>query len=256
MNKKVLLILVDGMRPDSMDDIPFMQKLKETSTYTMDAQTVCPPITMPGHFSLFLSVSAERHGVTGMTYTPADPSLRGLCEQTAAAGLKNAFFYSWEPLRDLSRPDSLAYASFISGLVFGFDVAGQELTEQAIAYIPVKKPDFVFLYLGLPDAVGHADGWMTSTYMNAVAISWKQIEQVMEVVGDDYVVIITADHGGHDRMHGLDCPEDMTIPVFLHGNPFEAGKEIHGVNIMDIAPTIAALLQVEPAAEWEGRIIQ
>ena len=50
-------------------------------------------------------------------------------------------------------------------------------------------------------------------------------------------------------------PEDMTIPVVFCGKAFEKNKEITGVSIKDIATTIANLLEVKPAKEWEGKII-
>ena len=34
---------------------------------------------------------------------------------------------------------------------------------------------------------------------------------------------MTADHGGHNRNHGDDVPEDMTIPVVLKGKRFPSG---------------------------------
>ncbi len=64
--------------------------------------------------------------------------------------------------------------------------------------------------------------------------------------------MITADHGGHDWMHGTELPEDMTIPMFYIGEDFEAGKRFDGGSILDIAPTIAKLMDVPPAPEWEG----
>lgn len=69
---------------------------------------------------------------------------------------------------------------------------------------------------------------------------------------EEYTVIVTADHGGHDRIHGTDLLEDMTIPLIIMGKGFEAGKELENANIMDIAPTIAKLLNVEADEEWEG----
>jgi len=44
----------------------------------------------------------------------------------------------------------------------------------------------------------------------------------------------------------------MTIPMFYIGKGFEAGKRFPGGSILDIAPTIAKLMGVEPADEWEG----
>ena len=71
----------------------------------------------------------------------------------------------------------------------------------------------------------------------------------------DYTIIVTADHGGHDRSHGTTLPEDMTIPFFIEGPDFEAGKVISGTNIKDYAPTIAALLDVKADSFWEGKSI-
>jgi len=44
----------------------------------------------------------------------------------------------------------------------------------------------------------------------------------------------------------------MTIPVVFCGPKFEKGKTLSGVSIKDIAPTIAKLLDVPFAREWEG----
>jgi len=78
---------------------------------------------------------------------------------------------------------------------------------------------------------------------------------VMSSLPEDYTVIITADHGGHDRLHGTDLPEDMTIPIIINGENFEAGKVLKNANIKDIAPTVTKLLDAEPDDEWEGKSI-
>ena len=66
-------------------------------------------------------------------------------------------------------------------------------------------------------------------------------------------IIVTADHGGHDRMHGTEMEEDMTIPMFYRGPAFEKGKQLENISLLDIAPTIADLLGAMPSPEWEGR---
>ena len=45
----------------------------------------------------------------------------------------------------------------------------------------------------------------------------------------------------------------MTIPMFFYGKQFVPGKELSGVSILDIAPTIADIVGVPPAKEWEGK---
>jgi predicted AlkP superfamily phosphohydrolase/phosphomutase len=54
-------------------------------------------------------------------------------------------------------------------------------------------------------------------------------------------------------MHGTLQPEDMTIPIIAYGTPFDAGKELSGLSILDVAPTIVTLLGVEIPRDWEGR---
>jgi len=73
----------------------------------------------------------------------------------------------------------------------------------------------------------------------------------VDACANEYTVIVTADHGGHDRNHGTDLPEDMTIPMFFFGPAFEPGKQFQG-SILDLAPTITALMKIPPAKEWEG----
>lgn len=250
---RTLVILVDGMRPDALGNIPQAQKIIKKSAYTMRAETVMPSVTLPCHMSLFHSVDPTRHGTTTNTYAPQVRPVKGLCEVLAANKKRSAFFYNWEELRDLTRPGSLAFSYFCSGYISGHDVSNDAVTDSAIEYLTANYTDFAFLYLGYVDEAGHQHGWMSDGYMKAIDNSWENIERIVEALPDDYTVIITADHGGHDRCHGTDLPEDMTIPMIIMGNAFEAGREIENANIKDIAPTVAVLLGVTPDDEWEGK---
>ena len=90
-----------------------------------------------------------------------------------------------------------------------------------------------------------------------IFLSWDNIEKIVDALPDDYVVMITADHGGHDRTHGTSLPEDMKIPYIVTGNGIEKGKVIEkNVSIKDIAPTIANLLGATPDEDWEGAVIE
>lgn len=255
MNEKVLLILVDGMRPDALVSCghPYVQTLLEESSYDLHASTVYPSVTLPCHMSLFHSVTPDRHGILTNTYTPQVRPVNGLCEQLQAADKTCAFFYNWEQLRDLSRPASLAHSYFVSGHLHTYEKANEMVTEAAISYLRAEMPDFAFVYLGLTDEVGHEFGWMGERYMASIVQSMDEIQRLNEEFSKDYTIIVTADHGGHDRSHGSTEPEDMTIPVILKGKAFTPGKQLASVNICDIAPTVTALLGASCAREWEGK---
>ena len=249
---KVLLILCDGMRPDALVDIPQVEDMKQKAAYTMKADTVFPSVTLPCHMSLFHSVPPQRHGTTTNIYAPQVRPVKGLFEVLAEAGKHCAMFYSWEELRDVSRPGSMKHTEFRSS--YQFDVEGDDqLTDHAIAYLKENDVDFTFLYLHRPDMMGHRYGWMGEEYMQSVRECWKNIERTVASLEGEYTVLITADHGGHDRIHGTDAPTDMIIPFFAMGKDFEAGKELENVSILDYAPTVAKLLGVEPNREWEGK---
>lgn len=70
-----------------------------------------------------------------------------------------------------------------------------------------------------------------------------------------YSLVLTADHGGHDRGHGEDIPEDRTIPIVLAGAPFASGRALEAMTIKDIAPTVLQVLGLPKPAAWEGRSI-
>ena len=110
---KVLLILVDGMRPDAVEKCghPFAKKLTSQGIYFNSAKTVMPSVTLPCHMSLFHSVDPDRHGILTNTYVPQVRPVKGLCEVLRAAGKKCALVYNWEEIKDLSRPDSLAFSA-------------------------------------------------------------------------------------------------------------------------------------------------
>ena len=255
--KKVILCSIDGMRPDGVMACgnPFVQKMMEIGSYTLDAHTVFPSVTLPCHTSLFHSVTPERHGITTNTYVPFARPLDGLFEKIAQAGGASAMYYGWEPLRDVSRPGSLRWAGYINA--YAQEHSDGALTDLALSRISESKPDFVFLYMVETDEKGgHDSGWMTQTYLDYIAAAVDNVRRVWEAAGDEYTVIVTADHGGHDRAHGTDMPEDMTIPMFFIGPDFEAGKAIADVSLLDLAPTIADVMGVLPAPEWEGKSLK
>lgn len=253
MSEKVVFVLVDGMRPDGQLGCgqPFAKEILKLSAHSMQAQTVMPSVTLPCHMSLFHSVDPDRHGILSNTYVPQVRPIKGLFDQLDNNGKKCAMFYTWEELRDLSRPDHLHTAvCYNQHKQEGTD---QMITDAAIAYIKKELPDCLFLYLGETDERGgHSCGWMSEQYMKCVYNAWDCIERLYRNLPEGYTLITTADHGGHNRSHGSTDPQDMTIPICFCGPRFAPNTEIEGLSIKDITPTIAKLLDVPFAPEWEG----
>ena len=104
--KKVILISIDGMRPDGlkMCGNEHLDEILKNSSYTFDAQTVYPSITLPCHLSMFHSIPPQRHGTTSNGYVVPVRPVSGLFEQVKKAGKTAAMYYGWEHLRDIGRP--------------------------------------------------------------------------------------------------------------------------------------------------------
>lgn len=254
MSQKVILVLVDGMRPDGMMQCgnDFAAEFVADSTYTLDARTVVPSVTLPCHMSLFHSVDPIRHGITTNGYVPQVRPIEGMFDRFDKFDKKCAFFYTWEELRDLGRPDHIHTAVCYNQ--HKQSDTDPKITDAAIEYINVESPDFLFLYLGETDEVGgHDCGWMSEQYMKSVSKALSCVKKLRNSIDESYNIILLADHGGHDRSHGSEMDEDMTIPICCNGPAFKKGKELHGLSIKDVAVTIAKLLEVTPAKEWEGK---
>jgi len=254
-DNKVVLILVDGMVPESLDACGhgFVRRLLEKSISNLRAKTVTPSVTLPCHMSLFHSVPPQRHGILKNTYVPQVRPINGLFDHLKKHGKTTASFYNWEQLRDLSRPGSLSYSHYVS--IYDYGNSDNQVADSAVACISDKSPDFVFVYLGVTDEVGHRHGWMSNEYVAAVRNAWGCIETIhCSIPGDSYTMIVTADHGGHDFTHGTELPQDMTIPLIIRSNaPTQASDKMKDVNIIDIAPTITRLMGIEPDRDWQGQ---
>jgi len=216
MENKVVLISIDGMRPDGVMSCgnPYVQELMKMGSYTLNARTVFPSVTLPCHMSMFHSIPPERHGTTTNTYMPQVRPVNGLFEQIKNFGGISTMFYGWEPLRDVARPLSCAATEFICARKT--DDSDNLLADAALRSLATRDPDFVFLYMVETDEKGgHDNGWMSDAYLGYISTAINNVKRVIEATKGERTVIVTADHGGHDRCHGTEMNEDMTIHVLL-----------------------------------------
>jgi predicted AlkP superfamily pyrophosphatase or phosphodiesterase len=253
---RVVFFMLDGVRPDALSaaDCPAVTGLLLRGSSTMRATAVMPCITLPNHTTIFHSVPPTRHGVTSNEWQPMARPVPSLFEVAKAGGLRNAMLYNWEHLRDLARPGTLDAAFFRSSQ---HHPDGDDITAAAARQVLERdRPDFMFVYFGTVDATGHDYGWMSPEYLAQLERVDRALGSVLADLTDDFAVVVQADHGGHDRDHGLPIPEDLTVPWLVAGPGICRGYTIQRqVTHLDTAPTIAKLLDLAPAAQWEGRAV-
>lgn len=251
-----VLVMLDGVRPDAIAaaGCPALDGLRARGATTLTARSVMPSITLPCHTSIFYSVPPERHGITSNDWQPMARPLPGLVEVAKQSGLRCGFFYNWEQLRDMARPGTMHSAFFrnSSETAEGDD----EVADAAAAQIGPERLDFAFVYFGTVDSAGHAFGWMSPPYLAQLRRVDAALGRLLAALPAETTVLVQADHGGHDRSHGTDSPEDMTIPWLLAGPTIRKGYEIaEPVSLLDTAPTLARVLGLAAPAAWEGRAV-
>ena len=108
--------------------------------------------------------------------------------------------------------------------------------------------------------MGHTYAWMSDKYYWAVNYIFDNVARVLSVLPEEYVVIITSDHGGGggygDKSHGSSQEVDMTIPFFIIGDEYECGRVLNEISILDVAPTVADILEVEAECYWSGNSVR
>jgi len=98
---------------------------------------------------------------------------------------------------------------------------------------------------------------MSHDYLAQAAFVDRLLKTVLDALPTDSLTLIHSDHGGHDRNHGTDLAEDMTIPWVIAGPGIRQGYTLTGpVSLLDTAPTLARLLGLSPHHAWEGRCVE
>lgn len=256
MKPSAILVIIDAFRPDAFSErlCPNLAWLRSRGSWTFRAQSVWPSITLPCHMSIFHSVPPERHGITTNDWSPMAVPLPGIVDHAHAAGLVCAMFYNWEPLRNLSQPNSLAYSCFRNSCR---QPQGDRLIVQdAVRYLETDHPDFAFVYLGVLDWIGHRHGWMSDEYLTALGDADDALGLLLSYLPDNCTLLVHSDHGGLGLHHDTATPENMIIPWIIDGPHIKENFEFAAaVTLLDTAPTLAHILGIPPHPEWEGRCV-
>jgi arylsulfatase A-like enzyme len=256
----VLVISVDGLRPDAVEvfGLRTLGAMVAGGGYALDARTVRPSSTLPSHASMLTGVDPGVHGITWNRYEPA----RGMVpvptifELARASGHHVAAFYAKAKLRQLDRPD--AYDHRLAPRWRVDNWMATDVVPEAVRYMAHHRPDLLFVHIAEPDYAGHLAGWMGALYALAArradAAVGVLLAAARETFGEaGFIVIVTADHGGHGRGHGTDDPRDVEIPWIIYGRGVAPGPLPTGIRTMDTAATALWLLGVPPPGRIEGR---
>lgn len=260
LTEHVVVISVDGLRPDAIErfGLRTLQRLMAEGSFTLEAATVLPSMTLPAHASMLAGVTPAVHGITWNTHIPS----RGVIpvptvfELARARGHHVAALFAKAKLRHLDRPGSYHYRA---APLWNMDKAlSTRVVPEAIQYLRHERPNLLFVHIPEPDYAGHLLGWMGWAYRVASRRADAAVAEILEAAEAAYgaggfTLLVTSDHGGHGRSHGSSDPRDVLIPWIVYGRGVEPGQSLPGVRIVDTAATVLWLLGVPIPEHVEGR---
>ncbi len=257
----VMVVSLDGLRPDAIAkaDAPTLQRLITEGTAALVAQTILPSTTLPSHTSMLTGLEPSKHGVTWNS-AEIDPwgtvEVETVFEIVRAHGFRTAAFVAKSKMHYLLRKGSLDYTSGPRRSAGNWRAA--RIVADLERYLVQHRPSLVFVHLGEPDYAGHASGWMSPAYDRAVAEADLGLARILAAADqafgpEGYTLIVTADHGGHNRVHGTADPADLAIPWIVWGRGVRAGTTLADtVRTMDTAATVLWLLGIPVPKTWSG----
>lgn len=256
----VIIVSVDGLRPDaiSASTSPVIEALKKNGVWASHAHTIMPSITLPSQTSMLTGRSVEVHKITWNDYYESKKGalvVPTCLELASRQGLSAAMFVGKEKFKHLQSSNGSVYFSWPA-------IEAGGITQAVLAYERKNKlPRLVFIHYPDTDVAGHQYGWMSPEYFSALKKIDKSLSDIVNLVNqkayqENTVIILTADHGGKDKTHGRDIPEDMHIPWMTNGSMIQAGLVYEKpVVTYDTAATALSLLGVPVPVEWEGKAL-
>lgn len=254
----MLIVSFDGLRPDAIAaaNMVNVMALMQSGASTLNAQTIMPSVTLPSHSSMLVGTCPSKHIVRWNEYVPQNGFAIGadIFDLAHAADMRTVMVVGKEKLRQVTEPASTDYFAFV-------DKTDKIDDPYAIVQLAIQQLalgfDLMFVHFPSGDLEGHDSGWMSRSQLGAYTNDDQSLGFILESLKKrdmykDTLIIVTSDHGGHDSTHGLDVPEDMTIPWIVSGPgvlPMQITTQVH---TMDTAATAAFALGLSLPPEWDG----
>ncbi len=250
--QRVIIISFDGLRPDAVTEAPMENLIRwmRNGAYSLEARTISPSLTLPAHASMISGLCASQHGITWNSGLLEWGYSEGVdvFDLAHAAGLRTVMIVGKDKLRQLAEPETTDVFEIHPLDVDIFQAAKDQLSS-----------GFHLMLIHIPSADdrGHSFGWMTNAQLKTLresdALFGDFIAELdQQGLTSSTLVIVTADHGGHDKDHEGSELVDQLIPWSMVGPGVEAEKLVNLVSITDTAATAAYALDLPLQPEWAG----
>lgn len=206
----VLIVSIDALHPAALSQktSPTLDRLMHLGRYTLEGQSVTPPQTLIAHTAMMTGLTPEQSGKQDNDWKPGLPQVarETLFDLAKQRGYQTAYFYAKPKLGYL-----------ISAAVDEHAMARDDGIERARAFFGKTDKRFVFLHISGLEDEGADTGWLSEDYLDELTYIDMMLAPLLADVAKRgrYLVLVTSDHGGHERQHGTLHPEDFKLPLIM-----------------------------------------
>jgi predicted AlkP superfamily pyrophosphatase or phosphodiesterase len=254
--RKVLFVGWDGVRTDALfaAHTPCIDSLLNHSYYNWSTDRGEYTVSVPGWSTILHGVWPSKHGLTDNTfssnnyesYTDIFTLAKQLKPNLSVATLSN-----WDDFLRITENENYAQR---------FD-SDRDLKDDAVKLLNSCTPDIMVLHFDNPDAFGHDSGFspINQEYLNAISISDAYLSEIMMTIeqresfyNEEWLIVISTDHGGEGTGHGnqYDLPQTRFVWSILRKPGMNGPIEIPMVNSVDLLPTMLNWINIPLQSNW------
>jgi len=254
--RKVLFVGWDGVRTDALfaAHTPCIDSLLNHSYYNWSTDRGEYTVSVPGWSTILHGVWPSKHGLTDNTfssnnyesYTDIFTLAKQLKPNLSVATLSN-----WDDFLRITENENYAQR---------FD-SDRDLKDDAVKLLNSCTPDIMLLHFDNPDAFGHDSGFspINQEYLNAISISDAYLSEIMMTIeqreslyNEEWLIVISTDHGGEGTGHGnqYDLLQTRFVWSILRKPGMNGPIEIPMVNSIDLLPTMLNWLNIPLQSNW------
>lgn len=215
-NRKVLFIGIDGCRSDVLmaSNTPAIHNLVTNATYSLDGLCAYKTWSGNGWSSMLTGVWHTKHGVTDNTFSGSNYSNYSdfiSRIENFNPSLRTITSVHWAPINNTIIQNADVENTFATDLA---------VKNAAVAAMNSDNPDLLFVAFDDVDHAGHLYGFTptTSEYVAAIETTDSYVSEIIAAMqnrpnfaNEDWLVVVTTDHGGNQAGHGGGTFEERVI---------------------------------------------
>ncbi|MBW2508857.1 MAG: alkaline phosphatase family protein [Deltaproteobacteria bacterium] len=272
-SRHAIVIGLDGVRVDALEraSTPRIDELIAEGTVSYDAfaggvlgtETQQPTFSGPGWSSILTGVWIDKHGVQLNVFDEANFDehphfFAHVREKDPGAYL--ASFATWAPINESIASSADVDVVFSSTMPTDSASGDMAVTAAVVSYLASGTPDVVFVQLDEVDHQGHVAGYGPDVpaYVEAIEAVDLQIGEMVDAIrardtyaSEDWLILVTTDHGGTGKGHGGQSDEERTIFMIVSGGDVSVGATVSpGPGHTSVPPTVMKHLGLSIDPQW------